>query len=200
MIAAMSAPAAPRHRYSYRDYRAVEEGNTVKHEFFDGEIYAMAGGTPEHAALCAEIIAAVRAALGDRPCRVFTSDLRVRVLETGLATYPDATVICGDIERDPEDALSAVNPVLLVEVLSSATEAYDRGEKLEHYRRIPSLEECVLVSQRERLIEVWRRGDGGSWRRDEARAGRTAELASVGASLDVDRLYDRAFGDPAALR
>src|SRR5215212_185514 len=121
----MSRPQ-PVGRMSYAEYLAAENKTDVRHEWLRGEVFAMAGGTPEHAALAAAVIAALSAALRDRPCRVFSADARVRVLATGLSTYSDVTVVCGRLETDPEDANAIINPVLLIEVLSDSTEAYDR--------------------------------------------------------------------------
>lgn len=101
---------APRHRYSYSEYVALEQGSAVRHEFFDGEIYAMAGGTPTHAGLAATVIRLVGAQL-PFGCRVYSSDLRVRVPETGLSTYPDVTVVCGQTTRAVDDPLAITNPV-----------------------------------------------------------------------------------------
>jgi Uma2 family endonuclease len=176
------------HRYTYREYLALEEGSNVRHEFLAGEIYAMAGGSPEHAAICANVSTALNVQLRGKGCRVHSSDLRIRVLETGLATYPDVTVICTRAEIDPENKQTVVNPKVLVEVLSPSTATYDRGEKLAHYQRIPSLDEVVLVAYDERLIEVWRRGEGGAWTRSEARAG-AIRLDSIGCTLDVAEVY-----------
>jgi Uma2 family endonuclease len=184
----MSLPA-PRHRYTYGDYLSTEEGSPVRHEFYDGEIYAMAGGTPDHATLAVKVAAALVAQLAERPCRVMSSDLRIRVLSTGLATYPDVTVVCGPLEYDPESRITVVNPTLLVEILSDGTEAYDRGEKLEHYRRIPSLRECLLVSHRERLIESWRREPGGGWTHRAAGPGQAMTIESLSCALMVDEVY-----------
>ncbi len=183
----MQAPA--RHRHTYEDYLALERAANVKHEFLGGEIYAMAGGTREHAALAANVTAALSAQLRGKPCQAHSSDLRVRVLATGLATYPDVTVVCGPAELDPEDRHTVVSPILLVEVTSPSTEDYDRGEKLQHYRRIPSLREVVVVSHRERCLEVFRRDAAGDWQRSEARASHALVLESVGASLEVDDIY-----------
>ena len=186
---------APRHRYTYSDYLALEEGANVRHEFFDGEIYAMAGGTPEHAAICANAIASLSAQLRDRGCRVHSSDLRVRVLETGLATYPDASVVCARAELDPANRNTITNPVLIVEVLSPGTAAYDRGEKLAHYKLIPALREVVLVAHDERLIEVWRRDDAGAWTRSEARAG-SIPLRSIDCAFELDEIYRDELAPP----
>jgi len=108
---------APYHSYTFRDYLDLEAASNVKHEFINGEIYAMAGGTPEHAALIMAIGATLVAQLRGGSCRVFSSDLRVRVLATGLATYPDISVVCGELRTDPESPLIAVNPKILIEVL-----------------------------------------------------------------------------------
>jgi Uma2 family endonuclease len=177
-----------RYRHSFADYLEIEEMSPVKHEFLNGEIYAMAGGTPEHAALCASLIVHLGALLRGRPCRVYTADLRVRVLATGLATYPDAAVICGEAERDPESPTHVTNPTVLFEVTSPGTEAYDRSEKREHYQQIDSLRELVIVSQRERQVEVWRRTADG-WSNDIAGAGQTFDLPSIDGRLAVDDLY-----------
>ena len=174
---------------SFADYVAAESKSDVKHEWLRGEVWAMSGGTPEHAALASSMTRHLSNALEGRPCRVFSSELRVRVLSTGLATYPDLTVVCGPIEVDPEEANTVTNPVLVVEVLSDSTEAYDRGEKFAHYRRVPSLREVVLVSQREPRIEVFTRSDDGSWRLREWRTGERVELSSIDCALAVDDVY-----------
>ena len=186
------SPPATLHAYTYADYLAHEAASNVKHEYLKGEIYAMAGGSPAHAELSLAVGAALREQLQDKPCRVFSSDLRVRVDATGLATYPDVTVVCGALERDKDGRETVLNPKVLVEVLSDSTERYDRGEKFEHYKQIPSLDEYVLLSQKEALLEAWRREDG-SWRRREARAGEHLMLESIECELVVDALYRGVF-------
>lgn len=176
------------HRYTYADYLALEDAANVRHEFLEGEIHAMAGGPPVHAAICSNVTTSLNVQLRGKGCRVHSSDLRIRVLETGLATYPDVTVVCTRAEIDPENRLTVTNPKVLVEVLSPSTAAYDRGEKLSHYQRVPSLQEIVLVAHDERLIEVWRRGDAGSWTRSEARSGSIA-LMSIACVLEVADVY-----------
>jgi Uma2 family endonuclease len=189
--------AAPAHtiRYTYAEYLALEASSNVKHEFLDGQIYAMAGGTPEHAALAAAVIGLLFPALRAGRCRAYDADLRVRT-PTGLATYPDVTVVCGPRERDGEDAQAVTNPTLIVEVLSRSTEEYDRGDKFEHYKSVRSLEQYVLVSHRDRLVEVWTRERGG-WTAAIAREGDIAPLGSIQAQLDVRELYEAA-AEPAA--
>lgn len=184
----MSEPAV-HHRHSFHEYLLLEESSNVKHEYFRGEIYAMAGGTPDHAALAMSFGALLVERLRGGPCRVFSSDLRVRVLATGLATYPDVTVVCGPLERDPDSRTTVTNPLLVAEVLSDATEDYDRGDKLEHYRRVPALKEYVLVSHRAPHIEIWRRGADGGWTHAEAKAGEKIRLDSLDCEVAVDDVY-----------
>lgn len=183
-----SVAPAPRHRYTFTDYLEVEELGSTRHEFFDGEIYAMAGGTPEHAAMAAAVTAILGRQLTGRPCRVYSSDLRLRVLATGLATYPDVTVICGPSERDPASATHVTNPKLIVEVLSSSTAEYDRGEKLQHYQRIGSLEHVVLVDVATGTVETWARA-GSSWTHASFRAGDTIALEAIGCTLPVAEVF-----------
>jgi len=182
---------APRRHYSYAEYLALDEASNVRLEYFGGDIFAMAGGTPEHAALCLQIGSALNVQLEDRPCRVYGSDLRIRVKATGLASYPDTTVVCGPLERDPDGRNTVLNPSVIVEVLSPSTAEYDRGEKREHYQQIPSLCEIVLVSHDVRRIEVYRRA-GDTWSQHAAGRGEVATLETIDCRLDVDRLYERA--------
>ncbi len=120
----------------------------------------MAGGSREHAAIAANVSALLHTALRGRPCAVHSSDLRIRVADTGLETYPDVSVVCGRAEIDADDPHVVTNPVVLVEVTSASTEAYDRGEKLEHYARILSLQEVVLSQYHKERAQpeiVWER-------------------------------------------
>jgi Uma2 family endonuclease len=175
-------------RFTYREYLELEASSEQRYEFFGGAVYAMAGGPPEHSGIAANVIQLLGTPLAGKPCRVFTSDLRVRVLETGLATHPDVSVVCGSLERDPEDSHTATNPVVIVEVLSPSTEQYDREEKFSHYRRIPSLQSYVLISQEEKRLEVFSRNADGSWTLRETRSG-VLEIAGIGCGLPVDGVY-----------
>jgi Uma2 family endonuclease len=175
------------HDYTFADYLALERESEIKHEFDAGEILAMSGGTARHSALAVNVTFALSST---RPqgCTVFQSDMRVRIRATGRATYPDVSMVCGEIEYDPEDAAGTtiVNPVLIVEVLSVTTEKSDRGNKWLHYQRIPSLQEYVLVSQEPR-VEIFRRTPSGTWEYLEAHEG-AVHLAS-GPTLDLAMLY-----------
>jgi Uma2 family endonuclease len=178
------------HRYTYADYVAVERDSPTKHEFLDGEIYAMAGGSEEHSALAAEVLGIFRAALQDSPCRVHTSDLRIYVEAPGLATFPDGSVICGPLEQHgaSPDA-TTLNPTLLLEVTSDSSEEYDTGEKAAFCRTIPSLRDYVIVSHRERRITVHTRAAHGGWITRVAIAGGRVAAESVNSELSVDDIY-----------
>ena len=181
----------PRHHYTLAEYLELEAVAGVRHEFYAGEIYAMARGTPEHAAMAAAITVALGRELTSKPCRVYSSDLRVRVLATGLATYPDVTVICGASERDPESPTHVTNPKLVLEVLSPSTAEYDRGDKLAHYQQVPSLEAVMLVDHLRPNAELWTR-DGGTWRCSTFGPGDRIELRAVGCALTVNEIYEAA--------
>jgi len=182
--------AAPRHSYTLRDYLDVEELSVVRHELIDGEIVAMAGGTPEHAALASAIPALLGDQLRGQPCRTYSADLRIRVQATGLATYADASVVCDPVARDPSSPTHVTNPKVIFEVLSPGTEHYDRGEKREHYQRIDSLNEYVLLSQDAPKVELWSRtGTSETWSYAVYGPGDVVALRSIGCRLDVNEVY-----------
>ena len=186
----MSA-AAPHYRHTIAEYVAIEDQSSVRHEFANGEILAMAGGTPEQAALAAAVVTLLGGQLRGKNSRVYSSDLRLRVLETGVATYADASVVCGDVERDPTSPTHVTNPAVVVEVLSPTTQNYDRGEKREHYQRIPSLQAYVLVESDRRQLEIYGR-QGGAWSHETLGERDVATLTAIGCSLSVRELYDLA--------
>lgn len=180
--------SARNHRYTYEEYLAYERDSTLKHEYVGGEIFAMAGGSRRHSALASRISAALE--IARKPgCVAFQSDLRVRILATGRATYPDVSMVCGPIQGDPGDRSgeTITNPTLIVEVLSPSTEQDDRGAKWQDYQTVPSLQEYVLVSQTEPRVERYVRVPGGGWEYHAVTEG-TVTL-SCGAVLDLARLY-----------
>lgn len=180
----------PLHRYTYADYVALEQSSPTKHEFLDGEIYAMAGGSEEHSALAAEVLRLLGNAVGDRPCRVHTSDLRIYAEATGLATFPDGAVICGPLQQHPPSPkATALNPSVLLEVTSDSSEHYDQNTKLESYRTIASLQDYVIVSHRERRITVHSRDADGKWFSRVAVSAGSVQVRSLDAELRVDEVY-----------
>ena len=184
-------------RFTFAEYIRVEETSAIKHEFLDGVVYAMAGGSPDHAAIAGNLIRLLSVALDGKRCRVFTSDLRVRASKTGLVTYSDVSVICDRVELDPEDTKghTALNPTLLVEVLSPSTEDYDRGEKLSHYKRIDSLREVMFVAHDEQRVDLWRR-TGGHWTQLTFRAADSVLLESVSCAIPLAEIYRDPLASP----
>jgi Uma2 family endonuclease len=177
------------HRYTYAEYVALELESPTKHEFLDGEIYAMAGGSEDHSALAAQVLRSLGNAVGTRPCRVHTSDLRIYVEGAGLATFPDGAVICGPFEQhEPSPNATALNPVVLLEVTSDSSEEYDLGEKFEFYQMIPALRDYIIVSHRERRITVHSRANG-VWSKRVAITGGKVAVPTLDAELVVDEVY-----------
>lgn len=186
------------HHVPYSEYLALEASGDGKHDYVAGMVYAMAGGTPEHARLKAALSLALGAALRGKPCAVYSSDLRVRIEATDRSTYPDVTVVCGALKTSAVDNDAVINPTLLVEVTSESTEANDRGEKFGHYREIPSLQEYVIVSGRTPRVEVWRRNDRGRWElTDEAGPEGAVHLASIDVRVDAAEIYRDPLAAPA---
>jgi Uma2 family endonuclease len=184
------AQAGPLHRYTYADYVALEQSSPTKHEYFQGEIYAMAGGSEDHSALSAEMLRVLGNALGDRPCRAHTSDLRIYVEASGLATFPDGSVICGKLEQHAASPrATALNPMVLFEVTSDSSEEYDSTTKLESYRLIPSLRDYVVISHRERRLTLHFRAEGGTWETRVAITGGKVALSSLPVELATDEIY-----------
>jgi Uma2 family endonuclease len=151
-------------RLTAAEYLAIERAAEYKSEFYNGEMFAMAGASEEHNLITSNVIREPSTQVKGRPWRVYPNDMRVKVSETGLYTYPDVTVVCGDrkLEDDRRDTL--LNPTLIVEVLSPPTEAYDRGERFAQYRRLASLREYLLIAQdRPRIERYTRQGEGDQW-------------------------------------
>lgn len=173
---------------TFKDYVAFEEKSELRHEFDRGEVFAMAGGTPEHAALVSAVHLAVGTQLKSN-CRAYVENLRVRT-PSGKATYPDVLIVCGPLVRDPEDENTITNPHTIIEVLSETTEAYDRGEKFAHYRSCQSFVEYVLVSsQRAPKIERFVKRESVWTLLNDAGPGEIQRLSSLDVSLDVDTIY-----------
>jgi Uma2 family endonuclease len=152
----------------------------------------MSGGSPDHSLIISNVNGELRSLLKGKPCRVYESNLRVRIPRTTLYTYPDASVICGERQFDPLDARreTVTNPTLIVEVLSPSTEGWDRGGKFQNYRQIDSLREYVLVSSDKPLVETYLRQQEGAWVLN-AFAGTDARvrLVSLGVELDLAEVY-----------
>jgi Uma2 family endonuclease len=184
------------------EYLERERERETKHELVDGVEVARAGGSPKHDAIAGNVIIALGMRLRGR-CLVFPSDQRVHVEATGLFTYPDVTVVCGAPKLHPNGRDTLLNPRVLVEVLSTSTEAYDRGAKFAHYQSIGSLEEYVLVSQAEKRVEHFRRLETGQWLLTVAEGQEaTLVLPALGCEVGLAEIYegiellDEALGSP----
>lgn len=186
--------AKPKKKYvSSEDYLALERESLEKHEYFDGEIFAMAGTSEEHANISSNINISLGTQLKKLPCKSYQSDLRVHIPATGLYTYPDVIVVCGKPEL-LEDAFldTLLNPVLIVEVLSPTTADYDKGTKFDHYRTIESLREYVLVWQDVKRAACYTKQDNGSWvLRDFIGEDALIILSSIDCQLVMEDIYDK---------
>jgi Uma2 family endonuclease len=180
----------------------MEQTSPERHEWFKGEMFAMAGGTTPHSLIKVNLVSELRQALKGRRCFPTDSDQRVKVTSSGLRTYPDAAVFCSPIEYDPEDGTktTAINPAVLFEVLSETTEGYDRGKKAENYRTIPSLQAYVLLSQHDPHAEVDERSDDGTWKLAEWHGlDASLHIACIDTTIKLAELYDRVeFPQPSA--
>jgi len=196
----MSLPK-PLGRLTEAEYLQIERAAEFKSEFFEGEMFAMAGGTPKHSLISTNLAAEFRNRLKDQACVAYNADLRIKVEATGLLTYPDVSVICGPLKFAEGTDDTAVNPTVLVEVLSDSTEAYDRGKKFEHSRRIPTLREYLLVSQREPRIEQFIRQPDGRWLLTEAEGLETVlELPSLRISIPLREVFAKVTFVPVPIR
>jgi len=148
--------AAPKQQYSVEEYLEIEKNSVEKMEYHHGEIFSMAGGSPEHSYISGNIVTALNIALrkNNKPCKTHTSDAKIAVNNYKFL-YPDASVVCGKVETFSNMPQGIKNPVLIVEVLSEATANYDRGAKFQAYQSIETLQEFVLISQDQTLIEVY---------------------------------------------
>lgn len=172
------------------EYLAIERKSEVKHEYFAGEMFAMVGASKRHNLITANIIRILGNQLLDRPCNVYPSDMRVKVSATGKYTYPDVVVACEEEKFDDAENDTLLNPVVVVEVLSESTEAYDRGMKFEQYQRIESLTEYLLVAQEPSRVEQYVRQSDREWKYFEYHdAGDVVRINVIGCELVLRDVY-----------
>lgn len=185
--------AALQARLSPEEYLAFERASEERHEYADGEIFAMSGGTIAHSEIAGNIHGELRNAVRPRGCRVLNADMRIHVQSTGRYVYADVSVLCGKPAFLDGRTDTLLNPTLVVEVLSDSTEAYDRGDKFAGYRTIPSLHTYILASQKEPRIEVFTRQSDGGWVLRVYGPGERAVLGDIDVLLDVDAVYGGVF-------
>jgi Uma2 family endonuclease len=193
----MAAPALTP-RVTYAAYLAFERAADARHAFHDGEIYAMAGGTPAHSVLGANATRALGVALAQHACTAASSDQRIYISQDHSA-YADAAVICPPLARPPEDPDALTNPTLLLEVTSPTSATWDRDGKFALYRTLPSLRHYLVVAHEAWQVDHFERLPDGSWRMTSHGPGDSVEIGSLGIRLSVDDLYAKveAFGGPA---
>lgn len=170
------------------EYFVWEEKQLLRHEYLNGEIYAMGGGTQNHGRIASNIIFIVKGHLRGGGCQVGNSDCRVNILETKDYVYPDVSVTCDDSDRTATQAIEY--PCLIVEVLSPSTANYDRGDKFRLYRRNPSLQDYVLVDAEKIAIDLYRKNDRGNWEIFNYQAGDNIELRSIDLSFPIESVYE----------
>jgi Uma2 family endonuclease len=181
----------PDYYLSPEEYLALERNSEFKSEYVDGVAYAMAGGSERHNLIAANVIIALGVQLRDRPCRVYPSDLKVRLPNSKRFFYPDVSVVCGDVQFADEKRDVILNPIVVVEVLSDSTEAFDRGKKFLSYQQIESLKEYLLVAQDEFVVEHFLRQEAG-WFYTKASGSEAAiVLPALNCRVDLGDIYNK---------
>jgi Uma2 family endonuclease len=185
-------PSQAQKRYTAEEYLALERQAQYKSEYCAGEIFAMAGASRWHNLIVANVIGELRLQLKGRPCTTYPSDMRVKISPTGLYTYPDVTVVCGEAQFEDTRQDTLLNPTLIVDVLSESTEAYDRGGKFAHYRKLPTLLEYVLITQTKPHIEHYIRQPDHRWLLEEAEGlHSTIHFPAIDCHLSLAEAYDK---------
>jgi len=182
----------PKNYLTPEEYLEMERKVDRKNEYFNGEIFAIGGASPRQVLIVTNVVSELRAQLKNRPCTVYSTDLRVRVSRTGLHTYPDVIVVCGAPQFADDHKDTLLNPTLIVEVFSKSTKDYDRGEKFEQYRAIESFKEYVLIAQDKHHAEHFLRQSDNTWLFSETNQLEDAiELNSIGCNLKLTEAYDK---------
>ncbi|MFM2004537.1 MAG: hypothetical protein RLZZ09_192 [Pseudomonadota bacterium] len=184
--------AQPQSFLTAQDYLAWERQQETRHEYLDGHIFAMTGASRAHNLLCMNLAASLHQQLRGKPCEIYVNDMRVKVSETGMYTYPDLVAACGEPRFEDQSVDTLLNPVMIIEVLSDSTERYDRGAKFTHYRSLASLQEYLLVSQTECRVEHYVRQSGNHWLLTEYQEiHERIDLSSLGSHLTLAEVYER---------
>ncbi|MBA3533333.1 MAG: Uma2 family endonuclease [Ardenticatenales bacterium] len=175
-----------------QEYLALERKAEFRSEYFKGELYAMTGASREHNLIVGNTLVALHGQLRGRPCEVYASDMRVKVSATGLYTYPDVVVVCGEAKFEDEQVDTLLNPTLIIEVLSKSTERYDRGAKFEQYRTLDSLTDYILIAQDKHLIEHFSHQENKQWLFTIANSLQDSiYIASIECDLVLETVYER---------
>ncbi len=185
------AVAYGKSKFTIEEYLEFEKTSEEKYEYYQGEIFAMSGSKVPHNTISVNIIAALKQKLKGKSCQPFNSDQRIYIPENSLFTYPDISIICGDIITLNDDDWNILNPSVIIEVLSPGTKDYDRGGKFKLYRDIPTLKEFILVDSETVNIEAFRINDRGYWELEEYKETGTALLIkTIGVAISVEEIYE----------
>jgi Uma2 family endonuclease len=179
--------------FTPEEYLSLERNSEIRHEYLDGSVYAMAGESPEHSTICFNLAGSLHFQLRETPCRGFSPNMKVRANKSGLYAYPDLMIVCGEPSFHDERRDVITNPVVIFEVLSPSTEAYDRGEKSLRYRtEIETLQDYVLVAQDRPGMEHFSRQPDGSWLSSEVNGlAETLSLSSIDCRIALSEVYSR---------
>jgi Uma2 family endonuclease len=184
------AVAYNKRKYTIDEYLEIENAATEKHEYYRGEIFAMSGAKLNHNVISSNLIIALGAQLKGGSCRPFGSDMRVHIPSNTLFTYPDLSIVCGDPQSRNNDDMNFLNPTIIVEIMSPSTKNYDRKDKFELYKEIPTLREYILVDSLSMLVEAWYLQDG-SWTLKEYNSpNEDLHLRSVSVSVLLAEVYN----------
>jgi Uma2 family endonuclease len=179
-------------RMTEAEYLAFERASETKHEYIDGHVYAMAGASRKHNLICTNTVATLHFQLRQTPCETYQGDMRVKVQMGDLYSYPDITVVCDEPQFADGKQDMLLNPVIVIEVLSPTTVAYDRGQKFQQYRQIESMQEYLLIEQDKPRIERYMRQADGTWLlKDAIGLDTSLELPSIGCTLKLTDVYEK---------
>jgi len=174
------------------EYLAMERASEYRHEYYQGEITDMTGASREHNLIVANLLAGLHSQLRKRPCEVYANDMRVKVSESGLCTYPDLIVVCSKPQFEDNQFDTLLNPTVIIEVLSHSTEEYDRGKKFARYRKLDSLTDYLLVAQDRMHVEQFTRQQNDTWLFSEAEQPTAViRLASIDSELLLETIYEK---------
>jgi Uma2 family endonuclease len=188
----MDEPLTKKSVYTKAEYLAMEAAADVKIEYYQGEIFAMTGGSPNHSTICFNLNRRVGEATDNSDCRGFESNMKLEIAAVDAYVYPDVMVVCGDVKLSEATTDAIVNPVLIIEVLSPGTESFDRGKKFDYYRTIASLNEYILVSQESPKIEAYFRQSETTWQYTVIKGlDNSLTLQSLGHEIPLSAIYDK---------
>lgn len=178
-------------KYTIEEYLEMEQASQEKHEYYQGEIFAMSGAKVTHNIIATNTAALFTNKLKGKPCRPFNSDQRIHIEKNSLFTYPDISIVCGEIETRNNDEWNVINPTIIIEILSPFTRDYDRGQKFKLYRDIPSLKEYVLIDSESINVEIFFLNQQGNWELKEyTTIDDSFALDSVQVKLQLQEIYE----------